>query len=44
MSTRYVPTYLDFAFRFTVVEGRGVVSVGADAPVVTPTTMPERVK
>lgn len=43
MATRYVPTYLDFAFRFSVVEGRGVVSVGPDSP-TTATTPPERVK
>ena len=32
MATRYVPTYLDFAFHFSVVEGRGVVSVGPEWP------------
>jgi hypothetical protein len=26
IDTRYVPTFLDFAFQFSVVEGRGVVS------------------
>jgi hypothetical protein len=31
-ATRYVPTYLDFAFRFTVVDGKGVVTVGAETP------------
>jgi hypothetical protein len=44
MATRYVPTYLDFAFRFNVVDGRGVVSVGSEAPVAAPSTPPERVK
>ncbi len=42
MATRYVPTYLDFAFRFSVVEGRGVVSVGPETP--TAATTPERIK
>ena len=43
MATRYVPTYLDFAFRFSVVEGRGVVSVGPETPTAA-TTPPERIK
>jgi len=43
LATRYVPTYLDFAFRFSVVEGRGVVSMGPDSP-MTATTPPERIK
>jgi hypothetical protein len=42
-ATRRVPTYLDFAFRFSVVEGKGVVTVGAERP-VAPSTAPERVK
>ncbi|HMA29243.1 MAG TPA: hypothetical protein VKS23_05220 [Thermoanaerobaculia bacterium] len=37
MATRYVPTFLDFAFRFTVVDGRGVVSVGPEAPATATT-------
>ena len=32
LSTRYVPTYVDFAFQFSVVDGQGVVSLGAPAP------------
>jgi hypothetical protein len=44
MATRYVPTFLDFAFRFSVVDGRGVVSVGSEAPVAVPSTPPERVR
>lgn len=44
MATRYVPTYLDFAFRFSVVDGRGVVSLGGETPVAAPSTPPERVK
>ena len=44
MATRYVPTYLDFAFRFSVVDGRGVVSVGSETPVAAPSTPPERIK
>jgi hypothetical protein len=44
LATRYVPTYLDFAFRFTVVDGKGVVTVGGETPVAAPTTQPERVK
>jgi hypothetical protein len=43
-STRRVPTYLDFAFRFSVVDGKGVVSVGAEKPIAAPSTAPERVK
>ncbi len=43
-ATLRVPTYLDFAFRFSVVEGRGVVTVGAERPVAAPSTPPERVK
>lgn len=43
LATRYVPTYLDFAFRFSVVDGRGVVSVGLEPP-ATATTPPERIK
>ncbi len=42
-ATRRVPTYLDFAFRFRVVDGKGVVSVGSEAP-ATATTTPERVR
>ncbi len=41
-ATRYVPTYLDFAFRFTVVDGKGVVTVGGEKPVDAPSTPPER--
>jgi hypothetical protein len=44
MATRYVPTFLDFAFRFSVVDGKGVVAVGGDKPVAAPPTPPERVK
>ena len=43
-ATRYVPTFLDFAFRFSVVEGKGVVTVGGGTPVAAPSTPPERVK
>ena len=32
IATRYVPTFLDFAFQFSVVDGRGVVSLGASNP------------
>lgn len=32
VSTRFVPTYVDFAFQFSVVDGRGVVSLDAPAP------------
>jgi len=32
VSTRYVPSFLDFSFRFTVVDGRGVVEMGPRAP------------
>lgn len=42
--TRRVPTYLDFAFRFNVVEGKGVVTVGAEMPDTAPSTPPERAK
>lgn len=42
-ATRYVPTYLDFAFRFSVVDGRGVVSVGSETP-ATAIPPPERIK
>jgi len=42
-ATRYVPTFLDFAFRFSVVDGRGVVSVDPGAP-TTATPPPERIK
>ena len=44
MATRYVPTFLDFAFRFTVVDGKGVVTVGGEIPSTAPSTPPERVK
>ena len=44
-ATRYVPTYLDFAFRFSVVDGKGVVSVGSESPVAAPTETPtQRIK
>lgn len=32
VSTRRVPSFLDFSFRFTVVDGRGVVEMGSRAP------------
>ncbi len=35
LATRYVPSFLDFSFRFSVVEGRGNVEVG---PKPTPAT------
>ena len=44
MATRYVPTFLDFAFRFTVVDGKGVVTVGSEKTEAAPSTQPERVK
>jgi hypothetical protein len=44
MAYRRVPTFLDFAFRFSVVDGRGVVSLGGETPVAAPSTPPERVK
>ncbi len=44
MGYRRVPTFLDFAFRFSVVDGRGVVSLGGETPVAAPSTPPERVK
>lgn len=43
-ATRYVPTYLDFAFRFSVVDGKGVVTVGGESPSAAPSTLPERIK
>ena len=44
LATRYVPTFLDFAFRFSVVDGKGVVTVGGEKPVAAPSTPPERVR
>ncbi len=32
VSTRRVPSFLDFSFRFTVVDGRGVVEMGPRTP------------
>lgn len=40
ISTRYVPTFLDFAFQFSVVDGRGVVSLGASTS--APASKPPR--
>jgi hypothetical protein len=42
--TRYVPTFLDFAFRFTVVDGHGVVSMGSAPHASAPTTTSDRAK
>ena len=44
LATRYVPTFLDFAFRFSVVDGKGVVTVGGEEPVAAPSAPPERVR
>ena len=44
MATRYVPTFLDFAFRFSVVDGKGAVTVAGETPATAPSTLPERVK
>ncbi len=32
LSTRRVPSFLDFSFRFSVVDGRGVVEIGPRTP------------
>ncbi len=34
----------DFAFRFTVVDGKGVVTIGEEKPAAAPSTLPERIK
>ncbi len=44
IATRYVPTFLDFAFRFSVVDGKGFVTVGSEKPETAPSTLPERIK
>jgi hypothetical protein len=43
-AARRVPTYLDFAFRFAVVDGKGIVTVGGEKSVAEPSTAPERVR
>lgn len=35
---------LDFAFRFTVVDGKGVVTVGGEKPGAAESAPPERVR